>query len=106
MERREYGEFTTLETRADANESVDRQKRYRQIKGIFAEFGKLTAKQCAVKMREAGYASTDERNLAGPRITELCYMGVLEPVGKTRCEYTGHSVTVFALREADNEADR
>ena len=99
MQERKPGEMTTLETRADANESVDRQKRYRQIKEIYARFGKLTAKQCAVKMREAGYAMTDERNLTGPRITELCYFGVLEPVGKTRCEYSQRSVTVFALRE-------
>lgn len=101
MQKREPGEMTTLETRAEANELVDRQKRYRQIKDVFGYYGELTAKECAVYMKYWGYSSTDERNLTAPRIHELCEKGVLEPVGKTKCQYTGKTVTVFALREVE-----
>lgn len=101
IEPRQYGEDTTLETRAEANETVDRQKRYKQIKEIYGRFGELTAKECAVKMRQCGYSATDERNVSAPRINELCNNGVLEPVGRKKCEYTGKTVTVFALRETE-----
>jgi len=101
MQNREYGENTTLETRAEANESVDRNQRYKQIREIFGHFGNMTAKECAVVMRRWGYAPTDERNVTAPRIHELCERGVLEPVGRKKCEYTGKTVTVFALREME-----
>ena len=99
MQKREYGEMTTLETRAEANESVDRNKRYQQIKEIFRRYGEMTAKECAVKMCLLGYTPTSERNYSSPRINELCKTGFLEPVGKKVCTYTKKKVTVFAIRE-------
>lgn len=101
MQRREYGEMTTLETRAEANESIDRNKRYKQILEIFGHFGDMTAKECAVVMCRWGYSTTAERNVSAPRIHELCERGLMEPVGRKRCEYTGKTVTVFALRESE-----
>lgn len=47
----------------------------------------------------SGYIPTSERNYASPRLTEMCRMGMVEPVGKTRCTYTGKTVTVYDLRE-------
>ena len=103
MEKRQYGEFTTLETRADSHDAVDKKKRYRQIVEILT--GKkdgLTAKEIACAMMMKGYIPTSERNFTAPRLTELSKKGVVEPIGKKVCMYTGKKVAVYALRE---EAD-
>jgi len=102
MEKRQYGESTTLETRADANESVNRDKRYRQIIEILAKADNklgMSAKQIAVEMQKRGYVPTNERNVSAPRLTELCKKGIVEPIGKDICNYTGKKVTYYALRE-------
>lgn len=101
FEARMPGQAVTLETRHDANESVERNERYREILEIFDDFDQLTAKECAVEMYERGYVPTPDRNFAGPRITELCKAGKLEPVGKTKCRYTGRTVAVFERRRAE-----
>lgn len=98
MEARRYGEDPRLETRAEANETVDRQKRYRQILDCLEERGASTAKQVAVWMCLSGYIPTSERNYTAPRLTEMCEKGMVEPIGKTRCAYTGKTVTVYDLR--------
>lgn len=92
------GEFTTLETRHDSHETVDKQKRYRQIRECFQEKPQMTAKECAVLMCEKGYIPTDERNFTAPRMTELSKQGVLEPIGKKKCDYTGKTVAVYGMR--------
>ena len=107
MEQRRAGEIPTLDTRAEANESVDKQKRYSQIIECLIEqgndpFGRpmgLTAKECAVLMMKKGYIPTSERNFTAPRLTELSKDGIVEPIGKTTCQYTGKTVAVYALRE-------
>ena len=99
IEIRQPGEYTTLETRADAHETVDKQKRYSQILECFAESHQLTAKQCAMILFKKGYVPTAERNVSAPRITELCQKGVLEPIGKKVCEFTGKKVAVYQIRE-------
>ena len=57
----------------------------------------LTAKECAVMMMQKGYVPTCERNISAPRLTELGQKGIVEPVGKKVCSYTGKKVTVWAL---------
>ena len=57
----------------------------------------LTAKEIAVMMFKKGYVPTSERNHSAPRLTEMSQNGVVEPIGKTKCEYTGKTVTVYAL---------
>lgn len=99
MEKRNYGEYTTLETRGDAHESVNKKIRYSQIIECFKEKGMLSAKECAVLMHKKGYIPTSERNFSAPRITEMCQNGILEPIGKETCRYTGKKVTVFKLIE-------
>ena len=104
MEERLYGTVPTLETRAEAHDSVDKQKRYRQIiecltKAKKAKLNGLTAKECAVMMMDLGYIPTSERNFTAPRLTEMSKNGLVEPVGKMICSYTGKKVTVYALRE-------
>ena len=92
----------TRETRAKSNEVVDKEKRYRQIVEILSEGQsiKLTAKQIAVIMCRKGWIPTEERNFTAPRLTELTQAGIVEPCGKTRCLYTGKTVTVYRLRRA------
>ena len=102
MEKRQYGESTTLETRADANESVNREKRYAQIIDILNAHDNnlgMSAKQIAVEMQKKGLIPTSERNFTAPRLTELCKKGIVEPIGKDYCNFTGKKVTYYALRE-------
>ena len=102
MIERKKGEMVTLDTRHDANLSVDRAKRYSQIIEVLTELNRLTAKEIAVIMQKKGYIPTAERNFTSPRLTELAQKGVVEPIGKTTCEYTGRVVTVWELTEVSN----
>ena len=93
------GEIPTLETRSEANETVDKKKRYKQIIEVLQGGKEMTAKEIAVEMRNRGYIPTSERNFTAPRLTELSKNGVVEPVGKQRCTYTGKTVCVYTLLE-------
>lgn len=102
MEKRRYGTNPMAECRHDSNETVDRAKRYRQIKAILKTHKRgLTAKQIAVIMCDKGLIPTTERNFTAPRLTELTEKGIVEPIGKAKCEYTGHMVTVYQLRKSE-----
>ena len=99
MIKRNYGEMTTLETRSQANESIDKNTRYKQILRILKEYGRgMTAKEISVSMFNCGFTPDRDRNHVSPRLTELMGMGYVEPIGKTTCQYTGKTVTVFRLR--------
>lgn len=98
MEQRRYGTNPTTECRHDAHATVNKNLRYRQIKSILKDRKKgLTAKQIAVKLYDKGLAPDSDRNHVSPRLTELCEKGIVEPIGKTLCEYTGRKVTVWRL---------
>lgn len=101
MIKRRPGTIITYETRGEANESVDRRKRYAQIRECLEESGEdgLTAKECAVMMMEKGFIPTSERNFTAPRLTEMAEKGIVEPVGKKKCQYTGKTVSVYVMRE-------
>lgn len=96
------GEVTTLSTRAEAHDSVDKQKRYSQIIECL-NVRPMTAKEIAVMMCDKGYIPNSERNFTAPRLTELSQDGVVEPYGKKRCEYTGKTVAVYRLRKTKQE---
>ncbi len=93
------GEFTTSKTRAESLESVDKGKRYKQIIEILIDEKVMTAKEIAVEMFNKGYIPSTERNYTSPRLTELSYKGVVEPIGRKKCEYTGKSVALYRLRK-------
>ena len=97
MEYRRAGEVPTLETRAEAEPTVDKQKRYKQIIECLKESGDMTAKEIAVKMFNKGYIPTMERNYSAPRLSEMSKQGIVEPIGKKKCAYTGKTVAVYAL---------
>lgn len=99
MRYRQAGEMTTLETRADAEERVDKKRRYIQILECMRGHEGLTAKEIAEIMREKGYIPTSERNFTAPRLTEMSQRGMVEPIGKKTCEWTGRTVAVYAIRE-------
>lgn len=102
MERRRLGQNITLETRAESEQTVKKQIRYQQIIGILKDYPKgLTAKQIAVHLYNRGFTSNSDRNNASPRLTELSVKGVVEPIGKEKCEFTGKTVAVYALREVE-----
>ena len=98
------GVIPTFETRQESYETVDKQKRYRQIIEIMKDFDKpLTAKEIAVEMYKRGYSYTDERNVSAPRITELLEKGILDcSKTKVRCKYSGKMVSQFVLRREKN----
>ena len=98
IEINKLGEMPTLETRHEANESVDKEKRYKQIIEVLTGDKKMTAKEIAVEMYKRGYIPTTERNFTAPRLTEMSYKGIVEPIGKTKCEYTGKKVSIYKLR--------
>ena len=95
MTNREPGEDVTLATRHEANK-VDRQKRYAQILAILTR--PMTAKEVAVEMFKRGLTDSTDRNNAAPRLTEMSKDGRVEPIGKTKCTYTGKTVAVYARR--------
>lgn len=91
------GSVITFETRQDAHEKVDKTKRYQQIIECLQINPKMTAKEIAVMMHQKGYIPTSERNFTAPRLTELSQLGVVEPIGKVKCQYTGKTVAVYQL---------
>lgn len=99
MIERRYGEMTTLDTRGESYEQIDKVKRYSQIIECLRENPQMTAKQIAVRMHEKGYIPTTERNFTAPRLTEMSQRGIVEPIGKTKCQYTGKTVAVYGLCE-------
>lgn len=96
FEPRRPGEIPTLETRAEAEQAVDKRKRYEQILDVMADYElPLTAKEIAVRMFIRGDIPDKDRNHVSPRLTEMMYDGRVEPVGKKTCEYTHKKVTCW-----------
>ncbi|MBQ7030799.1 MAG: DNA gyrase [Bacilli bacterium] len=99
IEVRRFGTNPLLETRAEAYDSVDKQKRYSQILEILSSnIEPMSAKEISVSMFNKGYVPTSERNFVSPRLTELSYEGVVECVGTKICNYTGKKVGVWEIR--------
>ena len=98
IEKRRAGELPTFDTRAAANEEVDRAKRYREIIDVL-QGKELTAKEIAYILWHKKLIPTPERNFTAPRLTELTYKGIVEPIGKKKCAWTGRAVAVYRLRE-------
>lgn len=94
-------DIITLENRRESYESLDKQKRYIQILEVLGK-NKMTAKEIAVEMFTRGMIPNSERNFTAPRLTELSYEGIVEPIGKKKCEYTGKTVSVFQVRSEKN----
>ena len=96
---RRPGQNPLQETRAEAELKVNKKNHYFQIIEILNDFNRpMTAKEIAVEMKSRGYSYTDERNVSAPRITEMLQKGLLDCVGKKKCQYTNTEVGVFVVR--------
>ena len=93
------GENTTLECRRMSYEEIKPTKRKGQILEILQELKQATATEIAHELYKRGYAKTFDRNAAAPRLTELSIEGIVEPIGKKKCEYQGKMVSVYKIRE-------
>ena len=85
------------ENRNFANIQVDKQKRYNEILECLGD-KEMTAKEIAQEMYLKEYIPTNERNYTSPRLTELLINGIVEVIGKKKCEWTGKSVSVYRRR--------
>lgn len=94
LERRIPGEITSFDTRRESYDTIDKRKRYMQIREILYK-NELTAKEVAVEMFKKGFTPTPERNFAAPRLTEMCIKGEVEIIGKKVCGYSGKKVSVY-----------
>ena len=98
---RNYGENTTAECRHDSHEVTDKQKRYRQILvTLKCSVEPMTAYEIAENLYINGIVDRIDRNYVSPRMTEMCQIGITEPVGKKYCSVTGRFVTAYQIREA------
>jgi hypothetical protein len=88
--------MVTYATKQDSNKNIDRKKRYSQIMSILKE-RTMTAKEVAVEMNMRGFVPTSERNFAAPRLTELVDRGIVEVVGKRKCQYSNKMVAMYKL---------
>ena len=91
------GENTTLETKVQTEQEVDKQKRYSQILEVLGD-KEMTAKEIAQEMYMREWIPTNERNFTSPRLTELSLEGIVEPVGKKKCMWTNKMVSVYKRR--------
>ena len=98
---RELGSAVTPETRAEANDRAPRKLRCSQIIECLTEKTNQTAKEIACMMLAKGYIPYCDRNFTAPRLTEMSQAGIVEPVGKKKCKWTGRMVAVYALREEE-----
>lgn len=88
----------SVECKKESNESVDKVKRYSQIREILKANGQMTAKEVAVEMFSLGYVNSTERNWSAPRLTELeTRYHLVKVVDKKKCKYTGKTVSVYEL---------
>ena len=88
--------MVTYATKQESNKNIDRKKRYSQIMSIL-KGRTMTAKEVAVEMNLRGFAPTSERNFAAPRLTELVDRGIVEVVGKRKCQYSNKMVAMYKL---------
>lgn len=56
-----------------------------------------------MKMFKKGLIPSDERNFTAPRLTELSRKGVVEPVDKVYCDYSGKLVSRYRLRKEEKQ---
>lgn len=62
-----------------------------------------TAKELAVELYIDQLIPTTERNFTAPRLTELDHMGLVEVIGKKKCQYTGKTVAIYKKSERRNQ---
>lgn len=92
--------ITTMQTRQLSFTDIQdkKKKRYEQILHRL-QGREMTAKEIAVEMYELEMIPSTERNYTAPRLTELEQIGMVQVVGKRKCDYTGKMVAVYRLTQ-------
>ena len=89
--------ITTLQTRRESNEKVNKRVREQQVLEILSDWIERTAREVAFEMCERGFTNTVERNNASPRLTSLLEQRKVIIVGKALDTVTGKRVAVFKI---------
>ena len=90
----------TQETRQLSFKDIQdkKKRRYEQILHRLQD-REMTAKEIAIEMFELGMIASTERNYTAPRLTELESIGLVEVVGKKKCDFTGKKVAIYRLTQ-------
>ena len=88
---------TTIETRRESNEKIDKKARENQVLDILSDGKERTARQVAFEMQQRGFTNTTERNNASPRLTSLLEQRKVIVVGKEIDNVTGKKVSIFKI---------
>ena len=88
---------TTIETRRESNEKIDKKAREGQVLEILSDGKERTARQIAFEMQERGFINNAERNNASPRLSKLLEDRKVIIVGKEIDKITGKKVAVFRI---------
>ena len=59
----------------------------------------VTARELASYMYEKGLAPSPERNSVHPRLNELVELGLVEIVGKVKCQFSNRKVAVYKIKK-------
>jgi hypothetical protein len=89
--------ITTIETRRESNEKVNKRAREQQVLEILSDGIERTAREVAFEMCERGFTNTVERNNASPRLTSLLEQRKVMIVGKVLDHITGKNVAVYRI---------
>lgn len=88
---------TTIQTRRESNEKVNKKVREQQVLEILSDGIERTAREVASEMCERGFTNTVERNNASPRLTSLLEQRKVVIVSKALDTVTGKRVAVFKI---------
>lgn len=94
----------TKETRRQAYEHVLETLSLRQhnVYQSLKEFPEgVTARELASYMYEKGLVPSPERNSVHPRLNELIELGLVEIIGKTKCQFSNRKVAVYKIKNND-----
>ena len=96
----------TMETRRMSYEEIleHLRPRHQAVLEALEESPQSTAREIAVALWEQGVIPLPERNYVHPRLTELMDLGIIEPVDKRKCRYTGKMVAVYDLIQEQSQA--
>lgn len=89
----------TMETRRMSYEEIleHLRPRHQAVLEALEESPQSTAREIAVALWKKGIIPLPERNYVHPRLTELMDLGIVEPVDKRKCKYTGKMVAVYSV---------
>lgn len=93
--------MTTLETRNASFVEVkknlgERQKMIYEL--LKNHTGGASATELAMELFNKGLTQTPERNSVHPRLNELVSIGLVEVIGKQKCNFSNRKVAIYKVR--------